>query len=289
MNKKTSMDEEMPPWRKAISQERDHVQSKVLVWTLGILLALGALALPAAAARLSLPLWPLARPLLFSAIFAAVVYLLRAATLAASILGFLICFILAQAPAAWSRYTSDTLPHPLFAALLTVFLLTFAATKYGRSKKEARGLAEPRRGRQASQIVANLGVAALFAAAGYFDGCVAALAEAAADTVSSEIGQATGHSPRLLTTGQLVSSGTDGAITSVGTLSGIAAAALVTLIGAARHPLWPHQTVIWFAAIAGLFFDSLLGATVERRGWLGNDLVNFASTLFAALVATALS
>jgi len=29
----------------------------------------------------------------------------------------------------------------------------------------------------------------------------------------------------------------------------------------------------------------LLGATVERRGWLGNDLVNFSSTLFAAVLA----
>ncbi len=35
----------------------------------------------------------------------------------------------------------------------------------------------------------------------------------------------------------------------------------------------------------GLFFDSLLGATVERKGWLGNDLVNFASTAFSAGVA----
>ena len=28
-------------------------------------------------------------------------------------------------------------------------------------------------------------------------------------------------------------------------------------------------------------------ATLERRGYLGNDLVNFASTLFAALAAVA--
>ena len=30
-----------------------------------------------------------------------------------------------------------------------------------------------------------------------------------------------------------------------------------------------------------------LGATVERRGWLGNDPVNFASTVFAAVTAYA--
>jgi uncharacterized membrane protein len=42
---------------------------------------------------------------------------------------------------------------------------------------------------------------------------------------------------------------------------------------------------VLIAATAGLFFDSLLGATVERRGWIGNDAVNFASTGFAAAIA----
>jgi uncharacterized membrane protein len=42
---------------------------------------------------------------------------------------------------------------------------------------------------------------------------------------------------------------------------------------------------VFGAGIGGLVFDSWLGATVERRGWLGNDLVNFSSTVFAAGVA----
>jgi uncharacterized membrane protein len=37
--------------------------------------------------------------------------------------------------------------------------------------------------------------------------------------------------------------------------------------------------------VSGLFVDSLLGATIERRGWLNNDAVNFLSTLAAALMA----
>jgi uncharacterized membrane protein len=40
--------------------------------------------------------------------------------------------------------------------------------------------------------------------------------------------------------------------------------------------------------IFGLFFDSLLGATLEERGWLNNDGVNFLSTMSAAGFALAL-
>lgn len=237
--------------------------------------------------RLSLPLWPLAMPLILSAAFAGVVYLVRAATLGATAMGFLICFILAQSPLVWSRYIPDRGPHRLIGALLTVFILTFAATRFKRRQKEIHGLSEPRRGRSASQIVANLGVAGLFAAAGRYDGCIAALAEAAADTVSSEIGQALGVPARLITTGCRVPSGTDGGITLPGTLAGLVAAAIVVAAGATlRHPLWPTQFGLWVAAAVGLFFDSVLGATLERRGWLGNDWVNFSSTLLAALLAT---
>lgn len=271
---------------KSISAVRDRSQSRLLLWVVGPLLALGAIMPLLATLRLSLPLWPLAMPLILSAAFAGVVYLVRAATFGATAMGFLICFILAQSPPAWSRYIPDQGPHLLIGALLTVFVLTFAATRYKRRQKEIRGFSESRRGRNSSQIVANLGIAGLFAAAGRYEGCIAALAEAAADTVSSEMGQAMGVPARLITTGRRVPPGTDGGITLFGTITGLIAAAIVVAAGALRHPLWPTQAGLWAAAAAGLFFDSLLGATVERRGWLGNDLVNFSSTLLAALLAT---
>jgi uncharacterized membrane protein len=40
--------------------------------------------------------------------------------------------------------------------------------------------------------------------------------------------------------------------------------------------------------VFGLFFDSLLGATLEDRGWLNNDGVNFLSTASAAVVTLAM-
>jgi uncharacterized membrane protein len=47
-------------------------------------------------------------------------------------------------------------------------------------------------------------------------------------------------------------------------------------------------TLSWAGGVFGLFFDSLLGATLERRGWLNNDGVNFLSTVSAACFALSL-
>jgi uncharacterized protein (TIGR00297 family) len=118
---------------------------------------------------------------------------------------------------------------------------------------------------------------------------LAALCEATADTVSSEIGTAFGGRPVLLATLRRVDPGTDGAVSLVGTAGGTIAAALVAAVGIWSLRLSVLDAAIAFAGgIAGLFFDSLLGATVERKGWLGNDLVNFASTVFGVLVALGL-
>ena len=282
------MDKELERLHRAIPKARDQVQSRALLWITGTLLLLGALAPPFAALRLGLPLWPLRMPLIFSAGFALLVWALRAATPTAAAMGFLVCFILAQSGEVWTRLSLYPTSRPALLALIALFVLTFAATKFGRRRKEARGLAEPRQGRQASQIVANLGIAALFAVAGRYNGCISALAEAAADTVSSEIGQAIGGPAHLLTTWRSVPAGTDGGITAIGTIAGLAAAALIVAIGMSHQP-GRSSVMVWLASSAGLFFDSLLGATFERRGWIGNDLVNFTSTLIAAVVATVLT
>jgi uncharacterized protein (TIGR00297 family) len=117
---------------------------------------------------------------------------------------------------------------------------------------------------------------------------VAALAEAAADTVSSECGQALSGNARLITTFERVPAGTDGGITFGGTLSGGLAATLVSAVSVFAGIL--PSRLLWIAMLAGvlgMLIDSLLGALCERRGWLGNDTVNFTSTAFAAVIATA--
>jgi uncharacterized protein (TIGR00297 family) len=199
--------------------------------------------------------------------------------------------------------------HSALTPTLAVSVLAFAATRVGRAKKERLGTAERRRGRSASQIVANLGFAALVssgpvhfwlldcrwiphhigAQAPFLALALAALAEAAADTVSSEIGQVLGGRPRMITTLRLVDAGKDGAVSLAGTLAGVVAAAGVA--GAGSWALRGDLTLFAVSsagAVFGLFFDSLLGATLEEWGWLNNDAVNFLSTASAAGAALAL-
>ena len=230
------------------------------------------------------------RVLAISLTFALAAWRLRAATPLAAILGGAVCLTC-------SLFTSTAQTVSPFATgltpLLLLFILTFAATRLGRSRKAAAGLAESRRGRSAAQVLANLGisaVAASFAADRIAQltavPMLAALVEATADTVSSEIGQAFGGKPRMLLTFRPVPVGTDGAITTTGTLAGTAAGALIAAASLACLRLTILQAGTALAAgIAGLFFDSLLGASVERHGWLGNDLVNLTSTTFSAAVA----
>jgi uncharacterized protein (TIGR00297 family) len=116
---------------------------------------------------------------------------------------------------------------------------------------------------------------------------IAALAEATADTLASELGEVLGGPPLLVTTFTRVTPGTDGAVSLAGTAAGTAGAVLVVLVAVSTLGLGLFEAVCaGLGAVGGLFIDSLLGATAERRGWLNNDAVNFLSTLAASVIAT---
>ena len=182
-----------------------------------------------------------------------------------------------------------------FIPLGTVFLLTVATTRVGRARKERLGVAERRRGRTASQVLANLCVAALCAlpvvwlprfSEVLLLAAMAALAEAAADTVSSELGQATANSAYMITDFRPAVLGTNGAISVEGTLSGCIAASIIAWVSSfAGLVEWRLTPIVALAGVAGMVLDSLLGATWENAGRMGNDSVNFVSTAFAADLA----
>ncbi len=210
--------------------------------------------------------WPVAVwSLGLSALLGTVMLALRAADLGAAATGFAI--------SASVMFSTASLPYEPWRTgmmpILAVALLAHLATRVGRSRKEELGIAEARSGRRAAQVAANLGMGALamsplvqawFADADWFPKAwlgtgaifamgVAALAEAAADTVSSEIGQVLGGTPRMITTLRAAEPGTDGAISGMGTLAGVGAAILVAAVGTwalhgdrllfgARHCRW---------------------------------------------------
>src|SRR5215470_12887001 len=219
---------------------------------------------------------------LISAVFAAFGRRVRGVTTSGAVAGAVVCFALLCAAGIGG-----------FAALLTVFVLTWACTKLGYAKKQRLGTAEARSGRNASQIVANLGIAGACALAfltlrqsRWLVAMSAALAEAAADTVSSEMGQAVGGQPQLITNWNHVPAGTNGAVTAAGTVAGIFASAAVAAVCYGSGILGLRSALVCAAAgVAGMIADSFLGATMERRELLGNNGVNFISTAVAAMVA----
>jgi uncharacterized protein (TIGR00297 family) len=250
-----------------------------------LVLVLVAAAAYASLQLISLPSWRFALGgAAISLGFALTVLFARAATRAAALLGGLLTFCLALTPSS---------PHSPLWLLVTMLILTLGASRVGRRRKQAQGTAEGRHGRDAAQVAANLGVAALAGAAIHTYGdmlahtaLLAALGEATADTLASELGQLASAPPRMLLTWQRVAPGTDGAISLPGTCAGIAGAACLCLLArwAFRLPWWA-VLLGGTAAVIGLFWDSFLGQVFERRGWLNNDAVNFISTLAAALIA----
>ena len=144
---------------------------------------------------------------------------------------------------------------------------------------------------------------------------VGAIAAVNADTWATELGVFSPQAPRLITNGAQVERGTSGAISLWGSLASLAGAVLIGLVALLVRPTsgWTIIAAAAAGGMAGSFFDSYLGATVQAiyfcpvcrketerhpqhlcgnkttlvRGWvwLNNDLVNLACSLIGASIA----
>lgn len=188
--------------------------------------------------------------------------------------------------------------------LAAFFVLGTVATGWGHHRKsglpgDANGKgAAAQTTRTAGQVFANGGVAALaglgalvfpvhrylfeFAMAG-------SLASATADTLSSELGMVYGRRFYNIVTWKPDLKGMDGVVSIEGTLIGIAGSGIIALLHAATHRNLAAIGVLLLSGTIGNLADSILGAVLERKGFIGNNMVNFLNTLTAGLLAGVLS
>jgi len=152
-------------------------------------------------------------------------------------------------------------------------------------------------------------------------GFAAALAAVNADTWGTELGVLNPHPPRMITNlTKIVEKGTSGGISMIGTLASLTGAGVIGILAAFLIPdsistglntSVSTFVIITLAGLAGSLFDSVLGATVQAMyfcpkdnketekyplhtcgtqtvhvrgwGWLDNDWVNFACSMFGVV------
>ena len=181
--------------------------------------------------------------------------------------------------------------------LLTLFFaLGTAASGWRVADKRRLGLAEENRGRRrAGQVVANAGVAGGLGLLAWQLPAHAPLAQlmlagsftaATADTLSSELGNVYGRHYYNILTLRPDTRGLNGVVSFEGTALGLAGSAVVAAVyGLSYGSGLAAFGALLVAGTAGNLMDSVLGATLERRGVLSNNAVNLLNTLTGALVA----
>ncbi len=257
-------------------------------------------------------------------------------------LGFLLAALIAVAAyrtrslsrsGAWAALVEGTVIFGVGGWRWAVLLLAFFISSSGLTRLFARRKAalnekfDKGGQRDLGQVLANGGIASLFAGLSFFFpqsawpwlAFAASLAAVNADTWATELGVLNPSMPRLITTWKPVERGTSGGVSLYGSLAALGGAAFVALLAGLVRPSGSFLFVTAVAVLGGVlgsFFDSLLGATVQAiyycprceketekhplhtcgtkterlRGlsWLNNDLVNTGCALLGAVIGLVL-
>ena len=209
------------------------------------------------------------------------------------------------------------------ALLFSLFISVAVLSEFRAAEKSKRmgGLLEKGSERDAVQVVANGAVFTIGAIGNlispgpaWYALAAGALAFSAADTWATEIGTLAHGSPRSITTGRKVPTGTSGGVSLIGTLGAVAGALFIG--SEAVFAAWPVPlaAVILGGALAALA-DSFIGATLQAKrfcphcrkpteapvhkcgtattltggiSWLDNDVVNALCSAIGALIVLVL-
>ncbi|VXD22755.1 conserved membrane hypothetical protein [Planktothrix serta PCC 8927] len=194
-----------------------------------------------------------------------------------------------------------------YVIVVFYFLVGSGVTRIGKAQKEAAGIAEKRGGARGPENVWGSALTGMLCGLGVFFlqrvfpdaveilswipllllGYVASFSTKLSDTCGSEIGKAYGKSTFLITTLKPVPKGTEGAVSLEGTLAGVFASILVSVLGWSLG-LIDVWGILWcvIAAFIATNLESVIGATLQTKfRWLTNEIVNFINTLMGAIAA----
>ncbi|MFZ3058948.1 MAG: TIGR00297 family protein [Candidatus Methanoperedens sp.] len=180
--------------------------------------------------------------------------------------------------------------------LLAFFLLGSLFTRYKYDYKLVRGIAEGKGGVRGYKNVFSNSLAALSLAVAYgifpahglvlLAGYLGSIATACGDTLASEIGETYKGDPRMITTFKKAMPGTDGAISNLGEAAAFFGAFAIAILA---FLLIRNDFILMIAVAAGGFIgtniDSVLGATLQQKGYLSNNGVNLFATISGAVIA----
>lgn len=183
-----------------------------------------------------------------------------------------------------------------FFILVAFFLLGSMFTRYKYGFKFARGIAEGKGGVRGYKNVFSNSLVALTIAVAYgifpshgevlMAAYLGSVATACGDTLASEIGETNKGAPRMITTFKKARPGTDGAVSMLGEGAAFFGASVIALLA---FILIPTDLSLVFAVIAGGFIgtniDSVLGATLQQKGYLSNNGVNLFATISGAIIS----
>ncbi|HYA55177.1 MAG TPA: DUF92 domain-containing protein [Nitrososphaerales archaeon] len=166
-----------------------------------------------------------------------------------------------------------------FVIVAVFFSLGVAFTLYKYGYKRRLGSAQGKGGaRNWPHILANGGLASIaaiwnLASPGIVPAAVflGAVSTSAADTVATELGLLSHSQPTLIThPSRVVTPGTSGGVTALGFVGSVFASIVIGMMALALGILPDPYLIVPVCVIGGVFgaaFDSLVGATVQRKGY----------------------
>jgi len=166
-----------------------------------------------------------------------------------------------------------------FIIVAVFFTLGVAFTWYQYEYKRKMGSAQEKGGaRNWPNILANGGMASIFAVANFLSAGPAfavlflgSISTSAADTVATELGLLSERTPTLIThPGKPVPPGTSGGVTSLGFAGALLASTVIGVMAMLMNVVaggLPALAVSVVGGLVGASADSLMGATLQRRGF----------------------